>query len=56
MLRHLPVATVGTFFSLASVPFPIAAGARIARASMKSGMDVLCAAPPFKISPKPRCI
>ena len=30
--------------------------AGIARASMKSGMDVLCAAPPFKICPKPRCI
>src|ERR1700719_3220262 len=30
--------------------------ARIARARMKSGMDVLCTAPPFKISPKPRCI
>jgi Putative threonine/serine exporter len=30
--------------------------ARIARASVKSGMDVLCPAPPFKISPKPCCI
>jgi hypothetical protein len=30
--------------------------AGIARVSMKSGMDVLCTAPPFKISPKPRCI
>jgi len=30
--------------------------ARIAPASMKGGMDVLCTAPPFKISPKPRCI
>ena len=30
--------------------------ARTARASMKSGMDVLCTAAPFKISPKPRCI
>jgi len=30
--------------------------ARIARASMKSRMDVLCTAPPFKISPKFRCI
>jgi hypothetical protein len=30
--------------------------ARIVRASMKSGTDVLCTAPPFKISRKPRCI
>jgi hypothetical protein len=30
--------------------------ARIACAGVKCGMDVLGTAPPFKISPKPRCI
>jgi uncharacterized membrane protein YjjP (DUF1212 family) len=37
-------------------PSAHAVRARIARACMKCGMDVLCTAPPFKISPKRRCI
>jgi hypothetical protein len=37
-------------------PSARAVRARTARTSMKSGTDVLGTAPPFKISPKPRCI
>jgi uncharacterized membrane protein YjjP (DUF1212 family) len=37
-------------------PAAHAVRAGIARTGMKDGMDVLCTAPPFKNSPKPRCI